>query len=257
MPTINAIAHLNMLTKDVDNDYYLNAQVTGTLYPADIVERLRKREIATKNVDGEAFVQTFLDECAQAASEGYNIVTSFFRSSIGIQGSILSEDLGHPISADRLKVSVNLTQGEGAMAAMKNINIYAFEQAAATGPIIQGICDPTENKNNHLNGGEMVLIQGMRLAIKGDGPTIGVLFMSADDSSKTVLVPATKIFPNTPSKLQFNLPATVTDGKWLVSVTTQGSAAGTLMKEPRTFQYPFTVTVGPIEEGGGDRPEIE
>ena len=85
MPTINAIAHLNMLTKDVDNDYYLNAQVTGTLYPADIVERLRKREIATKNVDGEAFVQTFLDECAQAASEGYNIVTSFFRSSIGIQ----------------------------------------------------------------------------------------------------------------------------------------------------------------------------
>ena len=240
MPTINAIAHLNMLTKDVDNDYYLNAQVTGTLYPADIVERLRKREIATKNVDGEAFVQTFLDECAQAASEGYNIVTSFFRSSIGIQGSILSEDMGHPISADRLKVSVNLTQGEGAMAAMKNINIYAFEQAAATGPIIQGICDPTENKNNHLNGGEMVLIQGMRLAIKGEGPTIGVLFMSADDSSKTVLV-----------------PATVTDGKWLVSVTTQGNAAGTLMKEPRTFQYPFTVTVGPIEEGGGDRPEIE
>ena len=62
MATINAIAHLNELTKDVKNDYYLTPQVTGTLSVADIIERLRKREIATKNVDGAAFVQTFLDD---------------------------------------------------------------------------------------------------------------------------------------------------------------------------------------------------
>lgn len=257
MATINAIAHLNMLTKDVDNDYYLNAQVTGTLYAPDIVERLRKREIATKNVDGEAFVQTFLDECATASAEGYNVVTSFFRSSIGIQGTIMSEDLGHPIAADRLKVSVNLTQGEGAKDALKNVNVYAFEQAAATGPTIQSICDPTENINGHLNGGEMVLIQGMRLAVKGDDPSVGVLFTNNDDPEKKVLIPASKIFPNTPSKLQFTLPAEVTDGDWFVAVITQGNSAGTLMKTPCSSQYRSTVAVGPIKDDEDDRPVIE
>lgn len=254
MATIQAVAHLNELTKEVDNDYYLTAQVKETLNIEGIIKRLRDREIATKNVDGPAFVQTFLDECARASAEGNNIITSFFRSSIGIQGVVLSDELGHNIPAERLKVSVNLTQGEGAKKAVEGAVVYAFEQAGATGPAPQSVMDPLVKKNNWLTPGCVVLIQGMRLALKGEAAGVGILFTKADGKT-SVFIPAAKVYPNMPGKLQFNLPAEVTEGSWSISITTQANSNGsTLMKEPRTGTYPYTVAVS-MREPGDDRPE--
>lgn len=258
MGSINAIAHLNPLTKSVGEDYYLTAQVTGTLYLTDIIERLKKREIATKNVDGAAFVQTFLDECAAATAEGYNVITSFFRSEIGIQGTLYAADLGHPIPSDRVKLSVNLMQGDGAKAALQDATVYAFEQAAATGPIVQSVFDPTENVANHLNPGGMVLIKGMRLSVKGEDASVGILFTNVDDSSTTVIVPAAKIYPNMPSKLQFALPAEVTAGDWNVTITTQSTGSSSqLTKQPRSFVYPAVVSVGIPSEPEEDEPVVQ
>lgn len=252
MATINAIAHLNQLTKEVKNDYYLTPQVKATLSVADIVKRLRDREIATKNVDGAAFVQTFLDECATAAAEGNNVVTSFFRSSIGIQGVVYDRELGHNIPAQNLKVSVNLTQGEGAKKAVENAVVYAFEQAGATGPAPQSVMDPTVGTPDQLTPGCMVLIQGMRLALKGDDPTVGIRFTKVGGNEE-VLVPASSVYPNTPGKLQFKLPSDVGDGDWQVEVITQGRSNGSnLMKEPRSGQYPNVVTVTARES---ERPD--
>ena len=253
MSTINAIAHLNELTREIENDYYLTAQVTATLGVDDIVARIAAREIATKNVDGTAFIKTFLDECARAAAEGNNIVTPFFRSSIGIQGSVLANDLGHNIPADRLKVSVNLTQGDGARRAIESCVIHAFEQSGATGPVIQSVTDPTENKPNHLNPGGMALISGMRLAVKGDDASVGILFTSEKEPATTVFVAPKSLSPNSPTKLQFVLPADVTEGKWFVRVTTQCSSnSGTLLKEPRSYDYPEIIKVGDVP--GYERP---
>lgn len=57
MTQIKAIAHVNNLTKDDSTDYYLIPQILATLGPDGIIERLRKREIATKNVDGKALLR--------------------------------------------------------------------------------------------------------------------------------------------------------------------------------------------------------
>lgn len=258
MTQIKAIAHLNLLTKDVNNDYYLTPLVTGTLDDDAIIERMRKKEIATKNVDGKAFVKSFLEECALATEEGYNIVTSFFRSSLGIQGVILSEDLGHTIASDRLDIKVNISPGEGAKKVVKNITVYAFEQSGATGPIVQSVIDPTEKIADHLNPGSMTLIQGMRIALKGDDASVGVLFTKSDDSSKSVLISPAKVYPNTPTKLQFTLPAEVTEGKWLVTVITQATSNGKqLTKVPRSYEYPNVIKVGNVIDGGDDKPVID
>lgn len=258
MTQIKAIAHVNNLTKDDSTDYYLIPQILATLGPDGIIERLRKREIATKNVDGKSFVETFLEECSVASAEGYNIVTSFFKSSIGLQGVVYAEDLGHPIAANRLKVLVNLTQGEGAKKAIEGTSIFAYEQTGAVGPIIQAVMDPTEMVASHLNPGSMVLIQGMRLALKGDIESVGILFTNADDSSKTVFITPAKVYPNTSTKLQFVLPPEVTEGTWFITVTTQASGNSTILtKEPRSYQFNTILKVGNAGSGGDDRPEIE
>ena len=257
MGQINAIAHLNELTKDDPNDFYLTPLVNGTLYTPDIIKRIAKREIATKNVDGETFVNLFHQECIDVLAEGYNVVTDLFRASTSLQGVVMKQDLGHTLPAGQIKVSINLTQNDTARKAVENTPVYVFEQSGATGPVIQAIYNPTteDKAPNLLRPGKMVLIEGMRLAIKGDDPSIGVLFTSQEDSSTTVLIPPSDIFPNTPTKLQFNLPAEVTDGDWTVSVTTQGgNHSTTLYKTPRTYVHPETVVVGE-NAGGGDDDE--
>lgn len=251
MATINAIAHPNELTKDVTNDFYLTPQVTASLTADDIIGRLRSREIATKNVDGAAFIQTFLDECITASAEGNNIVTNFFRSSIGIQGVIYDSELGHNIPAERLKVSVNLTQGEAARKAIEGTTIHVFEQTAATGPVIQSIVNPISRASGTLQIGGMALIEGMRLSLKGNDTTVGINFTKTGDSTN-VFIPAANVYPNTPTKLQFTLPTNMSNGDWEVSVTTQASSNGSaLLKEPRTYQYHKVVTVS----GGGEKPD--
>jgi hypothetical protein len=112
MNTIKAIAYLNELTKDVNNDYYLRPNILGTLYDDDIILRLKKKEIATENVNGKAFVQVFHRECAQAVSEGYNVVTGLFHATPGFNGTVYTRDLGHNVSAGQVNARMNFTQGE-------------------------------------------------------------------------------------------------------------------------------------------------
>jgi hypothetical protein len=69
MTTVKANAHVNELTKGVKNDFYLTPSLGDTFYTDDILNRLKKKEIATENVNGKAFVQVFLRECAEAVNE--------------------------------------------------------------------------------------------------------------------------------------------------------------------------------------------
>lgn len=251
MDIIDAIAHLNVLT-EVDNDYYLLPNVRGTLTIDGILERLREREIATKNVDGAAFVKTFLHECALASTQGYNINTPFFRSSLSIQGSVFSEDLGSNVQGDRVKVGVNLEQGDEVRSMMANATVHVFEQAAPSGPALKTVHCPEEAEPHRLQLSGMVMIEGRRLAVKGDAEGVGVIFEKADGSGSPVLIPPAKLNPNQPSLLQFILPAAVTAGEWRVKVCTQYGSGGSLVKEPRTSEYYRTVTVfDPADEGGG------
>lgn len=247
MATIKAIAHLNELTKDVDNDYYLTPEVKGTLTLEDVINNLKKREIATQNVNGLAFVKLVFEEIANLVTAGYNVHTDLFHASLNLKGSVLAGDLGHPISSDRLDISMKLSQSEMVRKLIKSVEVEVFEQSGAVGPVIQDILDPTENISGHLNPGSMVLIKGMRLAIKGDDPSCGVLFTSVSTPGTTVFLPASKIFPNTPTKLQFNLPTEIQSGDWTVTVTTQSSTS-TLLKSPRTSNaFRVNASNDPIE----------
>jgi len=222
MSTIKGIAYPNELTKDVLNDYYVLHEPVGTLTEADIIRRLERKQIATNNVNGPAFIKTFHNECILAASEGYKVHTSLCYISIGIKGVVFKHQLGRKIPADQLNVRMNCAQSAEARRAIKNISVQVAEQSAATGPVVQSVENPLRREAGKLNVGAMVLIQGMRLAIQGDRKDeIGVFFTKADDESVVVRVPEEHLSPNTPSRLQFVLPAAVTPGEWYVAVASQ------------------------------------
>lgn len=254
MVTIKAFAYLNELTKDVTNDYYLLPEIRGTLYMADIIKRLADKEIATKNVNGEAFVELFIEECILALLEGYNVVTPLFRASISIQGVIYSYDLGHPVSADRLNVSINLAQGDKAREAIKKISVEVHKEAGSAAPVIQSVMHPNKQEPDIVYTGKMVLIRGLNIALRGSDPSVGVLFTPMQDDDRSVIeslnnpapvfISPEDISPNTNTKLQFTLPSGVTAGKWTMQIVTQASNNNKqLRKEALTVIYPQTITV--------------
>jgi hypothetical protein len=244
MSTIKAIAHLNELTKDETNDYYLRPDILGTLYDDDIIQRLKKKEIATENVNGKAFVQTFHRECAEAVNEGHNVVTGLFHATPGFNGVVYAKDLGHNVPAGQVNARMNFTQGEYAREALKNLTISVAEQPAPTGPVIQTVTNPVVGLADTLDTGAMALIQGMRLAVRGDRTDeIGVCFTPVDGSAE-VRIPAGQLSPNTPTKLQFVLPADVKPGEWRVKVATQSASNSRIFtKDVREYEYPNIVTV--------------
>ncbi|MDR2774573.1 MAG: DUF4469 domain-containing protein [Tannerella sp.] len=244
MSTIKAIAHLNELTKDVTNDYYLRPSLLDTLHDEEIIRRLKAKEIATENVNGLAFVRLFLLECALAVGEGHSVVTGLFHATLGFNGVVYTKDLGHNVPAEQMNAHIALTQGECAREAIRNLTVSVVEQPAPTGPVIQGVTNPVAGLPDTLNVGAMVLIQGMRLAVKGDRmDEIGVYFTAADGTDE-VRIPAGQLSPNTPTRLQFVLPPGVTPGKWRVKVATQSTSnAGKYTKDIREYEYPDTITV--------------
>lgn len=263
MATIKAFAHLNELTKDVTNDYYLTPETRGTLYTEDIIKRIADREIATSNVNGTSFVGTFFDECIRALTEGYNVVTPLFRASLGLQGVVYSYDLGHTVSADRLNTSVKLTQGDDARKAVSSLSVEIHKDPGSGAPVIQSVMDPNKKEADTIYVGNMVLIQGLNIALRGDDPTVGITFTPAGSDSDSpseiseagdapavasapapVFISPDKVYPNTNTKLQFTLPAAVTAGQWNVKVVSQASGNSKMtLKEPRENTYAYTVTV--------------
>jgi hypothetical protein len=245
MTTIKTIAHLNELTKDVTNDYYLQPQIRGTLTLSDIIKRLEAREIATKNVNGEAFVGLVLDEIAAATLEGYNVVTTLFHTSIGIRGTVFAQELGHNIPADQVHVRMHFAQGAGVRGMLKQATVHVEEQPASTGPVIQSVSNPTVGEPDTLNALDMALIQGLRIAVRGDKTDeIGVYFTLADNPAVVIRIPAEHISPNSPTKLQFMLPPELPAGRFRVKVATQSLAnKTTFTKEVRVNEYPNIITV--------------
>lgn len=224
MTNINAVAHPNVLAAEGANEFYLTADTRGTLTTPDIIRRLEARGIATLNVNGEAFVTLFLEECARAVAEGYNVVTPFFRASLSLRGKVFANDLGHTLDPERLTVGVNLRAGKAAREAVSGLRVTPYQQPGLSGPVIQSVVDPTVGEEGKLTPGCMVLLKGLRMAVKGEDSSVGVYFTSLEDEGVEVHIPASKIFPNKPKRLQFMLPQEVGKGEWKVRVVTQSGA---------------------------------
>jgi hypothetical protein len=236
---------LNELTQDDLNDYYLQQLNGDTLTLVDIIKRLEKREIATKNVNGEAFVDLVFDEIANATLEGHNVVTRLFHTSLGFNGVVHAQELGHNIPAEQVHVRMLLAQSVEVRELVKASTVHVGEQPAPTGPVIQAVTNPVSGEMDSLNTGAMVLVRGLRMAVRGEKiDEIGVYFNAFDNPAVEVRVPAEQISPNSPSKLQFVLPPNVYAGQWKVTVRTQASSnKSQFVKEVRAYEYPNVITV--------------
>lgn len=255
-------AYLNELTTDIDNDYTVKVQTkTQSLTDEDIAQDMAL--LSGKYTQSE--ILHLLDLQAQvvgrAAANGYNVATKTFYMQPMASGVIMEDELSLPVDREKVKVYANFRAGTTVKEAMQRTKLSLFTQPAVTGPYIAGMVsaapvDSVTQTRAPMEASEMAVITGEGLKVVGTDASVGVTLTSVADTSKSFFIPAAKLNPNTPKKLQFVLPAGVTEGQWKVKVTTQYMGSGkSFTKEPRSFELKHPVTVGtPTGEGGSSTP---
>lgn len=255
---ISLMAYEAPLTERSD-DYYLRAKTVGSLSLQDIA-----REYAAQFNDNADHIFAILNQCEQikadAVASGYIVSTPTALYRPCASGVVVKADLSKAVDHDEVKVYATVSQGRLMRDTMQACRLEIFSQPAPVGPILNGAVAQTRGLDGVAatrapEPGKNLTLTGRNIKVAGSDPSIGVLFTSVENPETTVKVGPEDITVNEPTRLIFVLPAQVTDGLWMVSVTTQFSSNRTVVKAPRTYQLDTPIGVGsayedPIQGGG-------
>lgn len=249
-------AYLNELTPDIDTDYTVKVNTKEqTLTDDDIASDVALLSGKYTKSEIKHLFDLQAQAVATAVASGYNIATQLCYVQPMASGVIMEEELSAPVDRKKVKVYASLRPGTALKQAMEQTKLTLFLQPAAVGPHIAGMVsaeftDDEATTRAPMGGGTMVTITGDGLKVVGTKGTAGITLTSVADPSKEFFIPASRISPNMPKKLQFVLPAGITEGQWTVKVTTQFAGGGYQTKEPRTFELKRPIYIGVPPEGG-------
>jgi polysaccharide pyruvyl transferase WcaK-like protein len=116
--------------------------------------------------------------------------------------------------------------------------------------IVAGEDVVTRADDGTATAGRNYILHGKFLKVAGDHPSVGVCLTSA--SGQKFLLTPDMIAENSPAKLIILLPTGLADGNYTLTVTTQYSGSGALLKVPRTADK--VITLGQSPGGIGTLP---
>lgn len=256
---LNLKAYPNELTPDVDDDYIVKVHTQSTPLSQDDIATSVAERLAEEPAKVRGILNIFFEEVGLAVASGYCVSTDAFYARPMATGVVRENELSQPVNRDEVKVYASFHQGPAVAEALQRAKLQYFLQPAATGPYIAGMTSAFVDVQTKvpvpIAPSEMVVLTGDGLKLVGDDPKVGITLTSVANPGTTFFIPAAKVSPNLPKKLQFVLPAGVTEGEWTVQVTTQFASGGYQTKEPRTFALPHPIVVGELPEteepGGG------
>lgn len=263
---LNLKAYPNQLTPDVDDDYTVKVDTQSTPLNLDDIARATAQRLGEETAKVRATLQVGMEVIAQAVASGFCVSTPLCYAQPMATGVVMEHELSQPVDREKVRVYASFRQGTAITEALAQTKLQLFLQPAATGPYIAGMTSAFYSEQTGTGGavtrvplpmeaGGMAVITGNGLKVVGTDPTVGVTLTSVDNPGTSYFIPASKISPNTPKKLQFVLPAGVTEGAWTVKVTTQYSGGSYQTKSPRTFTLSRHIYVGLApeepEQGGG------
>jgi hypothetical protein len=226
----------NLLTERPD-DYSAIAYPLASLDMEAIITRMLQRGTSLTRTDILAVMNGFNETVEEALLQGYTLTLPLFNTSFSISG--VFESPLDTFDGNRHKLNINLTKGVKLRNAEKNVKFEKTNTAAPL-PQIQEVKDSVSGRvNERLTPGGVVELRGYNLKIEGDNPACGLWFVAANGQETK----AATIIENKPSKILAMIPA-LSAGAYQVKVATQYANGVKLLKTPKIFVYPKTLSVG-------------
>jgi hypothetical protein len=231
---------LNLLTKDVENDYVAEVSTTGKTLRNEDIARIMKDE------GSELQYETLLDVFnhgdrlrREKLQEGYSVQTGVCHISPRVSGNWVGAS-AH-FDPEKHKITCDMSPAAELRAALEEVGVEVLG-VKDSGALIGLVTDVTTGKTDGTvtPDGDLV-IEGEKIKIApADEEGLGLFFVASDESETPVTHPLTQ---NDPKKIVCRVPATLPADTYTLKIVTRYSNGTTMLKEPRTIVYGQALTV--------------
>lgn len=236
---IKAYLYENYLSKEVPAGFIARVSSERTLNVKQICEAAVSRggaDISESSM--EHAVDLFFKEMGYQLCDGYSVNTGFFNASVSIKGTFDSPT--ENFNKQKHSVLFRFAQGEKLRAEIANIEVKVLGLAETSSAILQVEDIRTGSVNDVITPNRNFKINGQKIKIVGDDPTVGIFFIETTTGMKTA-VPPEDIVNNNPSELLILTPD-LDPGVYNVQIVSQYSGS-TLLKDARATTYDKELTV--------------
>jgi hypothetical protein len=179
-------------------------------------------------------VKAFIEEVAYQLCDGFTVNLGPFSLYFHIGGTFKTEHDTPSPKTNPLTLRIRVHSVFTKLVHALHIDIEGF--AGASGCIDLYLDEEVGEDQHMFVPGNMFIINGQKIKLAGDDPSVGLYFVPVDNPAQAVKI--TRIIENHPHKLIGIAPQTgFTQNR--IEVRTQYSGSGTLLKAPRVITSPF------------------
>lgn len=239
----------NTVTVDNKDDKILQLESAGSLTLDDVLEEMKNEDTGLRAETIEHVVNLYHRVLTDLVLQGYNINAGLFYMSPTFRGVVE----GGTWDPQRNSIYVDITQGKTLREAIAETSVDILGLKQSLMYISGGEDAATRVSGMSATAGRNYTLTGRMLKVQGSDPSVGVTLTSS--TGTVTRLADDMIAVNQPSKLVILIPATMTDGTYTLTVTTQYSGSGVTLKEPRSASC--TIVIGeaasePSTPGGDD-----
>jgi hypothetical protein len=224
---------LNLLTKDVDNDYTAEVSTIGNTKRNEDIARTIIEEGSEIKYDTLLSVLNQRDRIErQMVQQGSSVQTGNVRLSPRVSGSWLGSSAKFDPNVHKKTLDATITAEMREALEEVGIEILGVKDSGAYIGLVTdtftGLTDGTITAN------EDIMIEGDKLKIMPENDTkVGIFFIDKDGKETPV---TRRLTQNDPKKIIARVPALPT-GDYILRVVTRFSSSSSLVNEPRAIEY--------------------
>ena len=218
-----------------ERKYYGRLNNAGTLDIRELAQRMAQSRSDLRAETIAYVMQMAMEEIADALAEGrcIDLDIGSLRPTIG--GTFSSPY--QKFDPEQHSIGLKFIPSDDMSARLRKAKVITYPDTSTT--YIDSIYDVyTETTDTAVTSGYPVYINGMRLRIIGNDPTVGVYFVHSNGQE----YPAQHIGTNSPKQLVVVCP-TMPEGTCHVRIVTQGGSRGRLTTQITDYTYDIELAV--------------
>jgi hypothetical protein len=224
---------LNLLTKDIDNDYIAEVSTVGNTKRNEDIAREIVEERSEIKFDTLLSVLSQRDRIVRRmVQQGNSVLDGCVKISPRVSGSWIGTNAKFDPAIH--KITVDTTPSAEMRAALAEVGVEVLG-VKDNGSFIGLVTDTSTGlSDGSITAGDDIMIEGDRLKIAPEGEEgLGVFFVN--DAGEATPV-TRRLTQNDPKKLIARVPA-LPAGAYTLRVVTRFTSASNLLKEPRVIEY--------------------
>ena len=206
----------------------LRLESAGSIGLREVVEEMSREGTGLRPETLAHVVNLYQRVLTRLVLSGYSVNTGMFRLAPGFKGLVE----GGVWDAERNSIRVTFTQGKELRRAIAQTPVKILGRRAEGIVILSGRDTGTGATDFTATAGRNYELRGRRLKVEGTDPSVGI---SLDDGlGHSLRLGPDMLAVNMPTRLVFLLPPDLPAGTYELTVTSQRSNAGKLLRQPRS-----------------------